>query len=151
MIGLLLLLAPDFVDVAGDLGLHGPPSGRAVFVDLNGDGRLDVVLDKRHLFFQRAGRFVKDERGLPGIPNKVPLLVLFADFDNVGDWTGLGGGNLFIGHTCTQSDWDTQIGSSATISCGRLLTMENGAKRELNGTGEGDGINVDERLWRMVS
>ena len=101
MIALLLLLAPDFVDVAGDLGLSGVSSGRAVFVDLDSDGRLDVVLDKRHFFFQREGRFVRDNRGLAGIPEKVPLLVLFADFDNDGD------PDCFAGYFCEpeNEDW----------------------------------------------
>ncbi|MHC4490907.1 MAG: FG-GAP repeat domain-containing protein, partial [Planctomycetota bacterium] len=80
MVCLLLLLAPDFVDVAGEAGLQGVASGRAVFVDLDADGRLDVVLNREHFFLQRAGKFVKTE-GLPYVPS----LVLFADVDNDGD------------------------------------------------------------------
>ena len=77
---LLLLFAPDFVDVAAEVGLKGVRSHRAVFVDLDADGRLDVVLNRRHVFLQREGRFVQGP-DLPGTPD----VVLFADFDNDGD------------------------------------------------------------------
>ncbi|MHC4549800.1 MAG: CRTAC1 family protein [Planctomycetota bacterium] len=86
---LLLLLQPEFVDVAGEVGLAGVPGGRAVFVDLDADGRLDVVLDRKHFFLQRDGRFVRAD-GLP----YVPTLVLFADFDNDGD------SDCFAGEFC---------------------------------------------------
>jgi len=89
MVWLLLLLAPDFVDIAGEAGLRDVAGGRAVFVDLDADGRLDVVLNREHFFLQRAGRFVKTE-GLPYVPS----LVLFADFDNDGD------ADCFAGEFC---------------------------------------------------
>jgi hypothetical protein len=75
----LLLLAPDFVNVADQAGLSGHKNGRAVFVHLDADARLDVVLDKQHFFLQRGGKFVK-VAGLPAAAD----IVLFADFDNDG-------------------------------------------------------------------
>jgi len=79
---LLCLAAPEFVNVAEEAGLTGVSSGRAVFADLNGDGRLDVVLDRRHVFVQVGdGRF---EKAAP-LPGPTPDLVLFADYDNDGD------------------------------------------------------------------
>ena len=89
MVWLLLLLAPDFSDIAEEAGLSGVASGRAVFVDLDADGRLDVVLNREHFFLQRAGKFVRTE-GLPYVPS----LVLFADFDNDGD------ADCFAGEFC---------------------------------------------------
>ncbi|MCZ6572865.1 MAG: CRTAC1 family protein [Planctomycetota bacterium] len=80
MVLLLILLLPDFANVAGQAGLDGPPSGRSVFVDLNGDGQLDVVLDREHFFLKRGERFER----VPGLPF-IPDLMLFADFDNDGD------------------------------------------------------------------
>jgi len=93
---LILLLAPDFVNVAEEVGLAGCDSNRAVFVDLDADGRLDVVLNRRHFFFQRDGKFV------PAPPLQVfPDLVLFADFDNDGDQ------DCFAGWSCEPDnpDW----------------------------------------------
>ncbi len=80
---LVCLAAPNFVNVAESAGLTGFSSGRAVFVDLNADGRLDVVLDRQHFFRQAEnGRFEK----LPPLPAPSPPgLLLFADFDNDGD------------------------------------------------------------------
>jgi hypothetical protein len=83
---LLILLAPDFVNVAAEAGLGGVPAGRAVFADLDADGRLDVVLDRRHFFIQREGRFVA-ATPFPYAPG----IVLFADFDNDGDPDGFAG------------------------------------------------------------
>lgn len=88
---LLLLLAapaanPGFTNVAEEAGLSGVSAARAVFVDLNSDGRLDVVLDKQHYFLQgEDGRF----QPIPGpeLP-AVPSVVLFADYDNDGDTDG---------------------------------------------------------------
>jgi len=77
---LLLLLAPGFVNVAPDVGLADVSSARAVFVDLDADGHLDVVLDRQHFFFQRDGKFVP----APSL-DFAPSVVLFADFDNDGD------------------------------------------------------------------
>ncbi|MHC4956739.1 MAG: CRTAC1 family protein [Planctomycetota bacterium] len=93
MAWLLLLLAPDFTDVALEWGLHGVPAGRAVFTELNGDGRLDVVLGQRRFFVQGENRF-ESAPAPEGIPEKVPLLVLFADFDNDGDQ------DCFTGYHC---------------------------------------------------
>ncbi|MGQ0615044.1 MAG: CRTAC1 family protein [Planctomycetaceae bacterium] len=80
MAGLLfLLLAPEFVDVAGDLGLKGVPAGRCTFVDLDDDGHLDVVLDRHRVFLWRDGRFSP----APPLPF-APEVALFADFDGDG-------------------------------------------------------------------
>ncbi|MEM8883780.1 MAG: CRTAC1 family protein [Planctomycetota bacterium] len=80
MIALLLLLASDFTNVALEVGIPDVPSGRAVFVDLDGDGKLDIVLDRKTVLMQRDGKFI--ESG--GFPYQ-PGTILFADFDNDGD------------------------------------------------------------------
>lgn len=54
--------------------------------------------------------------------------------------------NTFVGHTLTDSDWDLVFGNSPTVTGGKLVTQEGGAKREFNGPGEGGGANADERL-----
>jgi hypothetical protein len=92
----LLVLAAPFTDVARELGLAGVPSGRATFVDLDGDGALDVVLDRCHVFLQRGGRF----EPAPGLP-WTPSVVLFADFDGDGDM------DCFAGMHCTpeKKEW----------------------------------------------
>jgi len=81
---LLLLLAPEFVNVAGEVGLEGVRAGRAVFCDLDADGRLDVVLDRTRHFLQRDGKFVPAETP-PFAEGHSPSVVLFADYDNDGD------------------------------------------------------------------
>ena len=82
--------------MAEEVGLAGVPSGRAVFVDLDADGALDVVLSRRYFYFQRDARFVP----APALPI-VPDLVLFADFDNDGD------ADCFAGFFCEPDnpDW----------------------------------------------
>jgi len=80
-LALLLLAAPDFTNVAEEVGLGGVSSGRAVFVDLNGDGRIDVVLDREHFFLQQKNGQFAPTANL----GEKPGLVLFADFDNDGD------------------------------------------------------------------
>ncbi|MEE8106323.1 MAG: CRTAC1 family protein [Planctomycetota bacterium] len=80
-LALLLLAAPDFTNVAEEIGLAGVSSGRAVFVDLNGDGRMDVVLDREHFFLQQENGQFAPTANL----GEKPGLVLFADYDNDGD------------------------------------------------------------------
>ncbi len=82
MAWLILLLAPEFTNVAAQEGLEGPPAGRAVFVDIKGTGDLTVVLNRRD-WMVRSGKPARyrQGRGLPTVPD----LVLFADFDNDGD------------------------------------------------------------------
>jgi len=78
---LLLVLTPEFSNVAAAEGLAGPRAGRAVFLDLAGDGRLSVLLDRKNLFIRgKDGRY-RPGRGLPVVPD----LALFADLDNDGD------------------------------------------------------------------
>ena len=86
---LLLLLAPDFTNVATEVGLPDDAAGRMVFVDLDGDGMLDIVQNRKYFLLQREGRFVPGQ-ALPHVPS----LVLFADFDNDGDQ------DCFAGMTC---------------------------------------------------
>jgi hypothetical protein len=85
-LALTLLLAPDFTNIAEDAGIPDIPSGRAVFVDLDGDGKLDIVLNRRDVLLQKNGRFVAG----PALPYQ-PTTVLFADFDNDGDQDAFAG------------------------------------------------------------
>jgi len=101
---LVLFLAPDFVNVATEVGLPDEASGRMVFVDLNGDGKLDIVQNRTHFLHQVDGKFVAG----PQLPY-VPTLVLFADFDNDGDQ------DCFAGETCEpeKKDWKDHGRSNA--------------------------------------
>lgn len=86
LIALTLLLAPDFTNVAEEAGIPDLPSGRAVFVDLNGDGLLDIVLNRKEVLLQKNGRYVAG----PALPYQ-PTTILFADFDNDGDQDAFAG------------------------------------------------------------
>ncbi|MHC4952266.1 MAG: CRTAC1 family protein [Planctomycetota bacterium] len=101
---LLLFFAPEFVNVAEKVGLPDEPSGRMVFVDVNGDGRLDIVQNRTLILHQRDGRF---EPG-PALPF-VPSIALFADYDNDGD------ADCFAGMHCEpeQKGWKDHGKSSA--------------------------------------
>jgi len=80
--------APVFEDATDAVGLGGLSAARVCFVDLNADGRPDVVIDRALVFLNRAG-----EGGSPhfepvattGLPEvrKGDVLV-FADLDNDG-------------------------------------------------------------------
>jgi hypothetical protein len=51
----------------------------------------------------------------------------------------------FVGHTTRVSDWDSLTGAPS-MSGGKLLTQDNGAKREFNGFSEGIAVNGDEHI-----
>jgi hypothetical protein len=82
-----------FVEVARELGLAELLSHRHVFVDLDGDGRLDIAAAGQRSFLNRAkagGRrcFIEAEPGSLANPcgdGKAADLLLFADIDNDGD------------------------------------------------------------------
>ena len=105
-----------FTDVAKRAGLHEERGKDGMFVDLDGDGFLDVVLDSRHAFLSRDGgtRFEPHEHGIEfperevvpldkdGKPNPekaktkpiYPGYLYFADVDNDGDQDALFGVRL---------------------------------------------------------
>lgn len=93
-----LAQGPVFVDVAARKGLAAGSAHRNVFVDLDGDGWVDIVVDR-----ERCYRNVADPAGgrrfalLPGGPlgdgTKADLL-LFADVDEDGDQDALVGWSL---------------------------------------------------------
>ncbi|MBL9140612.1 MAG: hypothetical protein JNK53_01990, partial [Phycisphaerae bacterium] len=63
---------PAFVEVSTDVGLAGRIEGRLALTDLNGDGRPDLVLDRRFVFLNtpdpsapRGFRFVAAPDSLP--------------------------------------------------------------------------------------
>jgi len=96
-----------FVNVAASCGLDGVRAKSCAFADLDGDGRWDVIVDRRHIHLQgRDGKFnAHTESGLPfptirfvpvgadGKPDEtkakerefVPHSLYFADLDNDGD------------------------------------------------------------------
>jgi len=111
----LLLLAQTFVNVAAESGIPDVPSGRAVFVDLDRDGRLDVVLDRRTVLLQKEGKFVE---GAP-FPFQ-PTILLFADFDNDGDQDAFAGMFCEVGN----EKWKDHGRSNA------LFVNEKGAWKE---------------------
>ncbi|MDQ7779394.1 MAG: CRTAC1 family protein, partial [Planctomycetota bacterium] len=88
---------PYFRNAASDAGIAGKPAHRVAFVDINGDGWLDAVLDKQWVFINVPGkggaRLFEDFTGKSGMNIKSPDgkkdriadIVLFADFDNDGD------------------------------------------------------------------
>jgi hypothetical protein len=81
--------APYFRNVAGEVGLSEARSVRAVFVDLNGDDLLDVVLDRSRVYLAtrtRDGLRFIDASGRARLDaGRDPSLILFADVDNDGD------------------------------------------------------------------
>jgi hypothetical protein len=81
-----------------------------------------------------ADDFTYDDGGIAGLTGGTGF-----DFDNnpLND--------SFVGHTTRQSDWDSYT-SALSVSGGKLLTQNNGAKREFNGFTEGVAANGDESL-----
>lgn len=87
----------SFVDVTADLGLEGLSFPHCCFVDLNNDGRADVVVGRNRVFLNvtdetapRKLKFVEVEQpGLPAFRNGD--ISVFADLDNDGSkdcvWT----------------------------------------------------------------
>ncbi len=97
---------PFFRNVASEVGIAGKAAGRVAFVDLNGDGWLDCVLDKQWVFLNEprksGGRTFKDFTA-ESVINQNPLdkkqariadIVLFGDIDNDGDT------DIFSGKYC---------------------------------------------------
>lgn len=103
-----------FTNVAGEVGLEGVRGKAGCFVDLDGDGYWDLVVDRQHVFRNEEGkRFVADAfEGLPfptvkrvpfdrktGLPAPdrakegtfVPRYLYFADVDNDGAVDALAG------------------------------------------------------------
>ena len=80
---------PWFTDVAGELGLGDAKATRAVFVDLNGDGLLDAVLERTSVFLlteTKTGLRYRDASAHARLDApREPSLVLFADVDGDGD------------------------------------------------------------------
>lgn len=78
-----------YQDATGELGLKGHSEGRLALADLNGDGRPDLILNRRIVFLNtvddgapRGWRFMPAEVTLPDMaPTAVTA---FADFDNDG-------------------------------------------------------------------
>ncbi|MHC4859631.1 MAG: FG-GAP repeat domain-containing protein, partial [Planctomycetota bacterium] len=99
--------APWFVNVAKEVGLTGARAKDCIFTELNGDGYLDLCLDKQRLYLSEKGeRFVLHEEsgiefpevfkvpmtkgGRPDLEKAkkgpyVPQYLYFADLDNDGD------------------------------------------------------------------
>lgn len=79
-----------FVDVTEEAGLGGLAAARVAFVDINGSGRPDVVVDRHRVFLNTDDaeaplgfRFVEvQETGLPALQRGD--VVVFADLDNDG-------------------------------------------------------------------
>jgi len=78
--------APRFVDATDASGLGGVSTAKACFVDVNADGRPDVLLDRTQLFLNVPGDKLRFERvehtGLPE-PARGDS-ISFADIDNDG-------------------------------------------------------------------
>jgi hypothetical protein len=80
---------PAFVEVAAEVGLADRPDGRVALADLNGDGRPDVIVSRRHVLLNtpdaaapRGFRFVSAPETLPDLG--ATAVTAFADFDNDG-------------------------------------------------------------------
>jgi hypothetical protein len=122
-----LLLAPArdpwFVNVAKDAGLAGKPAQRAVFVEIDGDGRVDCVLDRRRVYLQTEGAWkdVTDESKL-NVPRPADT-VAFGDVDNDGDM------DCFSGRYCDFERIDGKTGKPAVADDGqRSLILLNDGK-----------------------
>lgn len=80
---------PWFTNVAPEAGLAHAGAKRVVFVDLDGDGWLDVVLDLEHVFLAEPGRGAPTFREATheaGLNEPRPgTLLLFGDVDSDGD------------------------------------------------------------------
>ena len=110
---------PVFVDVAKEAGIGGVEGKTVVLADVNGDGWLDIVLDRRHVWISDKGRTFREAAGngiefpkvriVPmaqdGKPDTakaaereyVPNYLYFADVDGDGDLDALWG---------VHSDWE---------------------------------------------
>ena len=109
---------PLFVDVAGAAGLKDVPGKIVALADLNGDGWLDVVLDRRRAFFSDHGtKLTETDLGIAyptlkvvpmtaeGKPDDakaaereiLPQVLHFADLDGDGDLDAYAG---------VHSDWE---------------------------------------------
>ena len=108
-----------FVDAAAETGLGAVPGKTVVFADVNGDGWLDVILDRRHVYLSDHGRTFHEALGTgiefpatkfvpmtaDGKPDAakaaereyVPGYLYFADVDGDGDLDALWG---------VHSDWE---------------------------------------------
>jgi hypothetical protein len=80
---------PAFVEAAADVGLSDRPENRLALVDLTGDGRPELVLNRRLVFINapapdspRGFRFVAAPETLPDYG--ATAVTAFADFDNDG-------------------------------------------------------------------
>jgi hypothetical protein len=107
--------SPWFVNVAKDVGLSGKGAQRVLWLDLNGDGWLDCILQKEFVFLnvpdpeqpgRRIFREITDEAGLTRNPLKsdekrVSNLIVAGDVDNDGDI------DLFSGMYCDFQRWET--------------------------------------------
>ncbi len=127
---LLLLLcappasrAPWFVNIAKGGGLTGKPAHRAVFADIDGDGKADCVLDRQRVHLQRDGAWLDfTEESKLNVPRPGDV-VLFADIDNDGDL------DCFSGRNCNFEQIDAKTGKPVMADDGsRSLILLNDGK-----------------------
>ncbi|MCU0722511.1 MAG: VCBS repeat-containing protein, partial [Planctomycetes bacterium] len=105
--------APWFHDLAGEAGLKGVPAKDVVLADLDGDGYLDLCLDRERFWHSEGGKGFREwpEAALPfpevrvvpmtkdGKPDEakaktqrhVPAYLYFGDVDNDGDMDAVAG------------------------------------------------------------